>query len=42
MNSFNMESIIIKNTNYINTVTGSVQRDERKLKLLLFLLFIKE
>ena len=32
--SFNMENIIIKYTNYINTVTGSVQWDERKLKLL--------
>ena len=34
-----MESIIFKNTSYINTVTGCIQWDERKLKIYMSKIF---
>ena len=37
--SFYMESIIFKNTSYINRVTGSIQWDERKLKIYMSKIF---
>ena len=38
--SFYMESIIFKNTSYINRVTGSIQWDERKLKIYMSKIFV--